>query len=443
MFRRLSLESAVIVTLAGTIVMVACASSWSVELRRIANPCRAVGLVTLCALGLAYAFTRGGRPPRIRPRIEHVMAAGFLLVAALSVGWSVDSQKTLARAGAFGLLVVAAAAIGYGAAFERGAARRMLRTLLAAAALVALVGVVIYIVSPHDALQQATGTTGARLRGVGQNPNTVAMLFAVALPPGALLVLEARSVRRRIAGGAALALLACSIGLSGSRGAAVAGAAGLLSFGWGVATRPVARIGVVASVALLLSALAGLGLLPQPLSPVAAARVKSPSSNTEPYTSNDAQYHIRLEDEIGYQTGQRTPRGGIWRSSGRLEAWKGALGQGADRPLLGYGFGTEDKVFVDRFQDFQGGVPENSFIGLFLQLGAVGLALFLGLVAMLVTVGLRRLAIDRNVVAACLGVSAAGLILSLVQSYVYAIGNVATLSVWLAAFLATSLRTAA
>ena len=100
-------------------------------------------------------------------------------------------------------------------------------------------------------------------------------------------------------------------------------------------------------------------------------------------------------------------------------------------------------MFVDRFQDFQGGVPENSFIGLFLQLGVVGLALFLGFVATLVTVALRRLSVDRNVVAACLGVSAAGLTLSLVQSYVYAIGNVATLSVWLAAFLAASPRSGA
>ena len=85
MFRRLSLESAVVATLAGTIVAVACASSWSVELRRIANPCRVFGLVALCALGLAYAFTKGGRPPGVRPRVEHVLAAGFLLVAALSV----------------------------------------------------------------------------------------------------------------------------------------------------------------------------------------------------------------------------------------------------------------------------------------------------------------------------------------------------------------------
>ena len=47
--------------------------------------------------------------------------------------------------------------------------------------------------------------------------------------------------------------------------------------------------------------------------------------------------------------------------------------QAAERPIAGYGFGTEDTVFVDRFYSFDGGFVENTYLGLFLQLGAAGL----------------------------------------------------------------------
>ena len=67
-------------------------------------------------------------------------------------------------------------------------------------------------------------------------------------------------------------------------------------------------------------------------------------------------------------------------SSGRTEAWRGALGLAADRPLVGYGFGTEDRTFVDRYVFFNSNVPENSYIGILLQLGLVGLLLLLALV---------------------------------------------------------------
>jgi O-antigen ligase len=122
----------------------------------------------------------------------------------------------------------------------------------------------------------------------------------------------------------------------------------------------------------------------------------------------------------------------VFDTSGRVHAWEGALRQGDDRPLLGYGFGTEEKVFVDRYRDFEGGVPENSFIGLFLQLGAVGLAVFLALLAALVGAALRA---GGRVAAVGLAVLATGIVLAVVQSYVYAVGNVATLGVWICAFL--------
>ena len=95
---------------------------------------------------------------------------------------------------------------------------------------------------------------------------------------------------------------------------------------------------------------------------------------------------LRLEDELGHPPlgGYRPPvERTLLGSSGRAQAWVGGVQQAARRPILGYGFGTEDRVFVDRFYAFEGDFVENSYIGTFLQLGAAGVALLVGLLVTL------------------------------------------------------------
>jgi O-antigen ligase len=163
-------------------------------------------------------------------------------------------------------------------------------------------------------------------------------------------------------------------------------------------------------------------------------------------TKRDAQCVLRLEDEIGRPAGGRFEKPkhrSILGSSGRGDAWRGALRQGADRPVAGYGFGTESRVFVDRYYSFEGGVPENSYVGMFLQLGIAGAVVFLALLASLAVAAARALlpaGRERRMVAAtCGAVLFVGLALALFQSYLYAAGNNATLSVWICSFLVTSL----
>jgi O-antigen ligase len=119
--------------------------------------------------------------------------------------------------------------------------------------------------------------------------------------------------------------------------------------------------------------------------------------------------------------------------------WKGVLKQVEVRPLLGYGFGTEEKVFVDRWYYFQGGTAENSYLGILLQLGALGLLLLGGLGLLLIAAAirtLRRTPLDRRgEVAAELGVLGAAASLMLIQSYIYSVGNVATAIAWISLFL--------
>ena len=154
-----------------------------------------------------------------------------------------------------------------------------------------------------------------------------------------------------------------------------------------------------------------------------------------------------LQDDIGrppFGVGETTrkPRT-FFGTSGRAQAWQGALDLGRERPLLGFGFGTEDHVFVDRYADFNSNVPENSYIGLFLDLGVVGVVAFVGFVLALVGFGVMRLrSLDpqrRLLVAACSGAVAGGLVLAAFQSYLYAVGNNATAAFWLCAFLFAAL----
>jgi hypothetical protein len=125
--------------------------------------------------------------------------------------------------------------------------------------------------------------------------------------------------------------------------------------------------------------------------------------------------------------------------SGRVFAWLWAIREGSSAPALGFGFGTEDKVFVDRLYVFQGGHTENSFVGMYLQLGLVGVALLLlpfALVAGAVLRALRSDRVDRSIIAPAAGVAAAGFVIAFFQSYIYSVGNVATLSFWIAATIA-------
>ncbi|MFN2468599.1 MAG: O-antigen ligase family protein [Gaiellaceae bacterium] len=441
LLRRLPLEGAVRLAIVVTVLDVAFGSNWSPDVRAVAGPLRWLLLGGLCVLSLAYAWSQAGSlRPRPRPA-AYWFAAALLALALASALWSLDPRLTVARCIAFGTLLVAAGALALPVASDREAAGRVLVAVLGGAVAVALAGLVALAVDPGEAVQEATSSTAARFRGIGQNPNTVSMLFAVGMPIATWLLLRERGARR-VAAGAVLALLAGSIVASGSRGALVAGfaAAAVPALASARGSRAVAA--TLATAALGLAAGLGVTTLPDP----DPNYRRSASDYTTPCTRNDAQCYLRLEDEIGRPPGGRyEPPGGrsLLGSSGRRDAWGSALGLGAERPVAGFGFATESRAFVDRSYSFQGGVPENSFIGIFLQLGVLGIVLLGGLALSLLAAAARALRArddpDRPLAAACAAVLLAGLGLALFQSYLYAAGNTATLSVWICAFLLTAL----
>jgi hypothetical protein len=157
----------------------------------------------------------------------------------------------------------------------------------------------------------------------------------------------------------------------------------------------------------------------------------------------DANFVLRLEDDVGHpglgvaDTRRRTRT--LLNSSGRAQAWTGTLGLVAERPIAGYGFGLEDKAFVDRYINFHSAVPENSYLGLALQLGAAGILALVTVFVLLFATGASAFrGLDdraRLLLAACAGAVVGGLVLAGFQSFLYAIGSNAALTFWLAAFM--------
>lgn len=438
--RRLPLEGAIRVAIPTTIVTVALGSNWSPSVRHVAAPLWRLSLVTLCGLAIVWAVRNAGRrglQDGVRTP-AHAAAAAFAAVAAASTLWSTDPELTLERTFSFGVALLAAAALGLGASRRPAAVERLLLSVLAGAVVVALAGLAVLLVAHGKALQSATATIPSRYRGIGQNPNTDVMLFAVATPLATWLTVLGRG-RRRLLGALALLLLVGSIIGSGSRGALFTAALGALVLLVVHARGARQRLFAAATVAAATGAAIGLAQIPQPdpsatgVSPTACIRCK--------LNPHDADRWIRLEDELDAPAGPGHPgqKRTFLASTGRGQAWEGAIDQGEGRPVAGYGFGTEDHVFVDRYYSFFGGSPENSYVGMFLQLGLVGLALLLALAAALVRGSVSAVRRDPRIAAACIAVLVTGLALGVVQSSLYSVGNTATVATWTCAFLGLAL----
>jgi O-antigen ligase len=437
-----SLERAVQAAVVATILFAVLASgslqSWIPTAKRL----RWAALLVLVALALAWAW------PRVRERFSpwpFAAAAGFLALALVSAGWSVEPRESVGHAIALGLVLVAAAALARAVAGRPEAVERVLDAVVAAAGLVALGGLLVLLLRHDRAVAPATATLPARYQGLGGGPNTATMLFAVALPPAVHLALEGRNARRALGIAAALGL-AASIVASGSRGALVGAAAGLAVLGLLRGRTVRRRLGAVALVGALLATSAVLMRIPQPGGPgtpslVVAADPNPPAVGAKPpYVWVDTV--LRLQDDVGHPPpgvgSTSAPGRTLTGSSGRSEAWRGALSQAVERPLLGYGFGTESDVFVDRYVGFNSGVPENSYIGLLLQLGVVGLFAFLAIAVALLVTPLHAARLDRRrmvAAGASAGALVAGLVLGVFQSFLYAPGNNATAALWISAFL--------
>jgi O-antigen ligase len=416
------------VALAATVLAIASGSSsvrWIIEHTR--GGIRWATLFVLCGLALVWAARRG-RDELFTFRPPALACAALAGVAVLSTAWSVAPRLTFERAGTICVLFVAGAALAVAARDRPPAVASVLVGLLGGVVAVAVASLLTLAFTHSNAVQPATLAYGARFQGYSQNPNTLGMLLGFGLPISTWAVLAAGSRGRALAAAVWL-LLFGELAATGSRGSLLAAAAGTIVV---VALDPrPARQRVAIGAACLLAFAGG----------TVASRVAKPS--TQPLAGiptrlpNDAELSHPLETELGAPKGGGVQRRSLFSSSGRFRAWRGAIDQGNQRPVAGYGFGTESRVFVDRYYGLDSDVTENSYVGLYLQLGLAGLALFLLVVARALVVGFRS-AGSAAVAAPPVAVVCAGIVLAVGQSFVYSVGATGTVPFWICVFLTSA-----
>jgi len=425
-----TLDAAVPALLAATVFVFAAGTSAVNSVRDVAQTLRWAMLLALLAAaapwGLRWAQS-------VRGRVSGVLLVGFAL---LSTAWSVDPPLTLGRGVAFGVLLTTVGLLGAGLVSRPDGRRRVGFALLAGALAVMVASLALLAVDPDGAVQDATSATRARLHGLAENPNGLAMVAALGLPLAVALLTAATTHRARaVLAGGALVLFGGLVAAN-SRAGYLAAGAGLVSVLLLVPGERRARLvlaGVVAATFVLGMGLGQLGAK----GPQFAERVPTsdPANPLAPYP--DLVCVGLPPDDVGQppcgETGVAT--GSAALSSGRTDVWRGALGQVAERPLVGYGFGTENQVFIDRYTFFQGDYVENSYLGMLLQLGVVGLGLLLTTVAaaLLGVRDLRQLApAERAAAAGLVGVAVAGVVMANYQSYLTSVGSIGALTVWAA-----------
>jgi hypothetical protein len=446
----------------GVLVVAFAAGSGSVpEIKRVGLHLRWVVLVALLAVLAVLAALRWSRTRRL-PNSGltrfGILALGFLGLAFLSTGWSVAPRLTFERATSLALLFAVAWLLAYIVEDDELGRRRALSGLAGGAVAIALIGVAMLAFDRTAAVQQASSTTPWRYRGFTENPNTISILAGVALPIIAWLALSAKESRARVLWALSALLLLGSVIAAESRGGLLAAAFGvstvcLAQFGsWRPRFVAVVTIAVVLVGGIELRAAVDPGQAPfvsaippaPPLPPVSSG---GGAGGGVHHGTGGGVHHIHLtikthelpgeNSEIGHPLLSRSAASVA--GSGRVAEWKGVLKQVEQRPLVGYGFGTEERVFVDRWYYFEGGTAENSYLGMLLQLGMLGTLYLCGLAVLLLAAALRvirRTSIERHgEVAAELGVLVAAFTLMLIQSYIYSVGNVASATAWLAVFL--------
>ena len=418
-------------------MVVACGSAIDVSLLLLGRDWRFVVLAEFAAAVWAYWAWRYPRVGSLRRPVVWT-AVAFVALATASTAWSVDPKLTVLRTGALALTLAAGIGLASTGAGRPAFVAGILRAVLVGAAAVALLGLLVLSVSHDLAVQPATVQYPARYRGLGQNPNTMAQLLALAVPLSIWAFDRARTILGKSTAVAAFVLFDASIVASGARGPLLAAFVATLLYVLVRVRSTRGRLVAVAAAVLVLAVDAGLTQIPKALPTGSGSAPQRQSSPAPP--QRNVEFVQPLADELGASTGASIHRS-LFGTSGRLRAWHGALDQAAHRPLAGYGFGTEDRVFADRYYGFDSSLPENSYIGMLLQLGVAGALGFAALLAAVAAAGVRALrgaSPGRLEVAACASVVAAGLILALTQSYLTSIGNVATVTFWVAALLLTT-----
>jgi O-antigen ligase len=347
------------------------------------------GRWAILGLLLLMVFVRPrGRIAMRKPVLADGIFAAFTTLCFASLLYSVFPALTMGRS-ISGVLFFGAVFWSVWLFADAVGASKVVDSLLAAASLMFIAGVV-------NALLGNNAWYALRYRGVFGNPNTIGMLSIVFLPPAVGQFIRTRKMSALLL----IGLIAGSLVLSGSRNGVMTSSIAVVFLLYRIrAWRSMTAIASAAVVLLL--------VMPTP---------------TE----------MADQDPVARLTSaQKIATGG-----GRLEAWTTALPIIREKPLLGYGFGTEELIFRGRtFRVHRGEYIHNSYLGIAYQLGIIGaLVLFVPLFALL----LKRITargLPTVQLAVCEAVLLGGLIASMFESWIYSAGNAFAFPFWILVML--------
>jgi O-antigen ligase len=312
------------------------------------------------------------------------------LFAVLTMFVSFDPELTLGRAASLALMYLA---IFWGAwrIADRSGPRFALALCLAVCAAVVVAG--------FAAVPTGNVWFGSRFCGIFFNPNALGLFLAILFPA----VLERVLATRRWHYIGLFGLMLVSLVLSGSRGGVLSALLGLGYVSWRF--RPSRLVPVL----LVLAAAAWLFV---------------------PWAEwSEEQDRLLRPDTV--ETG-----------SGRVEAWAAAVELIEDRPVFGYGFGTEELLFhafqfEGGFRQHQGSYVHNSYLGLATQVGWVGMLTFFVPLLILLLRSLWRSRLDPDLKwhNGIEGALIAGLVACTFESWVYSMGSAHAFPFWLCVML--------
>jgi O-antigen ligase len=327
-----------------------------------------------------------GRTVR-RIKVFDIFATIFIIYAFLSALYSPYPKVTLERSATILLLYVSVFWIIWKYAYDQGP-QKVVNLILQVAMFIFIVSYLMIIFFPHRAF------FASRFQGIFENPNSMGLICAILLPLAFWQFLETRKK-------SALFLLFLMLGGSLLSASRTSINAVIFSLGYFIYKRTGKyRPLVFFSFLSLASVLAWI--------------IESLS-----------QHFFSAYFRFG-----TLPTGG-----GRLEIWPYALALIKDNPLFGYGFGVEDRIFKLKGIMLSGRYPSyvhNSYLGLMLQLGILGVIFFF---APLLTLLFKELFSKQNSETPLLRYALqasliAGLLCAIFESWIYSVGNSQAFPFW-------------
>ncbi len=396
----------------------------------------------LLAAVAPFLFYQERRLPRRIYSLDLVVL-GFLILAWASSIYSISPLLTFGRTGSVALLYLAVF-WGVWAGVDYMGARPIVNGFILATAIV-FIGNVVTL-----PLQDVEGALfGNRFRGFLESANTVGLYASFMLP--LVLWAAAESQWRKSRYRWLLALLLVSLLLSQSR----TGLAGTLVGGgyflYHACPRQRKRLAIVAAVFVVMnvawSQLVFRTEAPNlhwPWPAVLHAASVQPADHPPRAVSSEAadREPPSFLDRVraGWERLKRNPRNvNLADLGGRLWVWREGVKYVTERPLFGYGFGVEELIMkLHGFHEATyGNRFHNSFLGMALQLGQIGVVAFYGpLVVLFVRERRSSLAYRQAPLRYALrGLCLAALVMSCFESWIYAPGNAFAFPFWTSVML--------